>query len=144
MKRWIINRPDEVKSGEFADKCDLSRLTLDVLTSRGFQTFDQIVELFEDDELTDPSETSDMMRAAKTISEAIDNYELICVYGDYDCDGVTSTAVLFSYLDSIGANVMYYIPERSDGYGLNEGAVRELADKGVKLIVTVDNGIAAV
>ncbi len=144
MKRWIINRPDEVKSAEFADKCDLSRLTLDVLTSRGFQTFDQIVELFEDDELTDPSETSDMMRAAKTISEAIDNYELICVYGDYDCDGVTSTAVLFSYLDSIGANVMYYIPERSDGFGLNEGAVRELADKGVKLIVTVDNGIAAV
>ncbi len=47
MKRWIINRPDEVKSAEFADKCDLSRLTLDVLTSRGFQTFDQIVELFE-------------------------------------------------------------------------------------------------
>ena len=144
MKRWIINRPDEVKGAEFASKCDLSRLAIDVLTSRGINTFDELVDFFNNDELASPEEIKDMQLAAKIISDAIDRYDLICIYGDYDCDGVTSTAVLYTYLDSIGANVMYYIPERADGYGLNEYAVRSLAEQGVKLIVTVDNGIASV
>ncbi len=144
MKRWIINKPDEIKGAEFEARCDLSRLAIDVLTSRGVNTFDDLVSFFNDDELAPPDEIKDMKLAANVISEAVDSYDLICIYGDYDCDGVTSTAVLYSYLDSIGANVMYYIPERADGYGLNENAIRKLAEQGVKLIVTVDNGIASV
>ena len=71
--------------------------------------------------------------------------ELICVYGDYDADGVTSTALLYSYLEAVGARVMYYIPSReAEGYGMNNAAVDTLHQKGVKLIVTVDNGIAAI
>ncbi len=144
MKRWTINKPDAVKSAEFCAKCDLSPLAVDVMTSRGVKTFEQLVSFFNSDELYAPDEIKDIKLAASYITKAIDAYELICIYGDYDCDGVTSTAVLYSYLDSIGANVMYYIPERSDGYGLNEEAIRKLSDMGVKLIVTVDNGIAAV
>ncbi|MCH5304551.1 MAG: single-stranded-DNA-specific exonuclease RecJ, partial [Ruminococcus sp.] len=68
-----------------------------------------------------------------------------CVYGDYDADGVTSTALLYSYLETVGANVMYYIPSReNEGYGMNMKAVDFLNEKGVNLIVTVDNGISAI
>ena len=86
-----------------------------------------------------------MSKAAERINRAIDDYELICVFGDYDADGVTATALLYSYLETRGANAMCYIPDRlTEGYGLNNGAIEELADRGVKLIVTVDNGVSAV
>ena len=80
--------------------------------------------------------------ALGSFSGAVDQYDLICIYGDYDCDGVTSTTILYNYLESMGANVMYYIPEREAGYGMNMEAIEMLAEKGVKLIVTVDNGIS--
>ena len=86
-----------------------------------------------------------MDKAVRRIKTALERCELICVYGDYDADGVTSTSLLFSYLDTLGANAMYYIPSReSEGYGMNKKAIDFLNEKGVKLIVTVDNGIAAV
>ena len=77
-----------------------------------------------------------MREAADVINDAVENFESICIYGDYDCDGITSTVILFSYLECMGANVTYYIPERSEGYGLNADAVRELAKRGVNLIIT--------
>ena len=120
MKKWRINRPDPVKTAEFMNKCDLKSLTLDVMTSRGFTDFDSLADFFKGEELSD------------------------CIYGDYDCDGVTSTTILYNYLESMGANIMYYIPEREAGYGMNMEAIEMLAEKGVKLIVTVDNGISAV
>ena len=86
-----------------------------------------------------------MEKACVRVHEAIAQEELICVYGDYDADGVTSTALLYSYLEAVGARVMYYIPSReAEGYGMNNAAVDTLHQKGVKLIVTVDNGIAAI
>lgn len=144
MKKWKISKCDEAKAAEFAKKCDINRLALEVLTSRGFTDFQQVIDFFDVPDLSDPFLIKDMDKAAAAINEKIDNYELICIYGDYDCDGITATSILYNYLESMGANVMYYIPERSAGYGLNEQAVRELAEKGVALIVTVDNGISAV
>ena len=70
--------------------------------------------------------------------------EMIAVYGDYDVDGVTATVLLYSYLREKGGDVIYYIPEREcEGYGLNRQSIDYLHQQGVKLIVTVDNGISA-
>lgn len=143
MKKWKICTSDENKAAEFAKKCDINKLALEVLTSRGFTDFEQVVDFFSLPELSDPFLIKDMDKAAAAINEKVDSYELICIYGDYDCDGITATSILYNYLESMGANVMYYIPERSAGYGLNEQAVRELAQKGVSMIITVDNGISA-
>ncbi|MGN1114283.1 MAG: single-stranded-DNA-specific exonuclease RecJ [Oscillospiraceae bacterium] len=143
MKKWTVNKPNIKLAEEFSRKCNLSRLVLEILTSRGFEDFQSIVDFFNSDELSDPFVLEDMDKAVEAINKAINSYELICIYGDYDCDGVTSTAILYDYLLNIGANVMYYIPQREDGYGLNTNAVEKLAAQGVKLIVTVDNGISA-
>ena len=144
MKKWRINKPDEAKTAEFATKCDLNTLVLDVMTSRGYTDFDKLVDFFQSAELSDPFEIKDMDKAAEIINKAIENYDRICIYGDYDCDGVTATSILFTYLESMGADVCYYIPEREEGYGMNIEAVHKIAAQDVKLIVTVDNGISAI
>ena len=87
---------------------------------------------------------ADMDRAVTRIAGAIENSERICVYGDYDCDGVTATALLTTYLSSSGADVFYYIPDReSEGYGMNRAAVDILREMDTNLIITVDNGVSA-
>ena len=144
MKKWSILKPDEQKSAEIASRCDIDKLAVDVMVARGFDDMDSFAAFFTGDGLEDPFALKDMQQAADAVTEAVDNYELICVYGDYDCDGVTSTAILYDYLISIGANAMYYIPERADGYGINSNAVKYLHGQGVKLIITVDNGISAI
>ncbi|MBR1739538.1 MAG: single-stranded-DNA-specific exonuclease RecJ [Ruminococcus sp.] len=144
MKKWKIGRADSEKVREFSGRCDIDTLALEVLSARGMNDFDKIVGFFSETELEDPFVIKDMDKAAAAISSSVDAYELICIYGDYDCDGVTSTAILYNYLDSMGANVMYYIPEREDGYGMNIRAIESLAERGVRLIVTVDNGISAI
>lgn len=144
MKRWEIKKPDSQKVNEILKKSDLTSLCAEVLVSRGYDNMDMLVEFFNNDELSDPMMLKDMPQAVEVISRAIYNGELICVYGDYDCDGVTSTTILVKYLDFSGANVIYYIPHREEGYGINKGAVDKLKDRGVSLIITVDNGISAI
>lgn len=143
MKRWILNKFDQNVVSEILKKTDLTPVCAEVMVSRGMSNVDELSEFFNGGELTDPFEIKDMQKAVDAIQEAVDENDLICVYGDYDCDGITATVVLYNYLDCMGANVMYYIPEREAGYGLNKDAVQFLAQKGVKLIVTVDNGISA-
>lgn len=150
MKKWIIGKPDDSASAELAKQCGLSPLCSSVLVSRGINSTQKACDFFnfrKDNSLpalSDPFLTKDMKAAADAVLEAVDNGEYICVYGDYDCDGITATTILYSYLECLGANVRYYINMRSDGYGLCEKGIRELADDGVQLIVTVDNGISAV
>ncbi len=150
MKKWIIGKPDDSASAELAKQCGLSPLCSSVLVSRGINSVQKACDFFnfrKDNSLpalSDPFLTKDMKSAANAVLEAVDNGEYICVYGDYDCDGITATTILYSYLECLGANVRYYINMRSDGYGLCEKGIRELADDGVQLIVTVDNGISAV
>ena len=117
-----------------------------LLQIRGITTAQEIEDfLHNDTEIEPPWDIKDMEKACVRVHEAIAQEELICVYGDYDADGVTSTALLYSYLEAVGARVMYYIPSReAEGYGMNNAAVDTLHQKGVKLIITVDNGIAAI
>lgn len=143
MKRWIINRVDNEKVGEILKKTDLSSLCAEVVVARGQTDMESLSAFFNGIEISDPFEIKDMQEAVDTISKAVDENKLICVYGDYDCDGITATVVLYHYLDCMGANVMYYIPEREAGYGLNNEALKYLSSCGVSLIVTVDNGISA-
>lgn len=91
---------------------------------------------------TDPFQLTDMQAAVDRIRFAVQNNEPIAIYGDYDVDGVTATALLVEALKILGANVQGYIPNRFDeGYGLNKGALDELKGNGVKLVITVDCGI---
>ncbi len=144
MKKWTIGEPDEKLARELAGECDIGLLPLRVLTSRGCRSFEEVQDFFRPGELEDPFLTADMQEAVDTINESVDAGEVICIYGDYDCDGVTATYVLYSFLQSMGADVRYHINERSEGYGMTVDAVRKLHEEGVQLIITVDNGISAV
>ena len=79
------------------------------------------------------------------IHEAIENEEKICIYGDYDCDGILATTILVQAFAELGVHVGYHIPNRfDDGYGLNADRVKQMAQRGYSLIITVDNGVKAV
>ena len=96
------------------------------------------------DGLHDPFLLPDMERAVSRIRLAIERNESICVYGDYDADGICATAMLVKRLTSLCGRVSFYIPHRhSEGYGMNEQAVRTLKERGVSLLITVDNGVSA-
>ncbi|MEG0615679.1 MAG: single-stranded-DNA-specific exonuclease RecJ, partial [Oscillospiraceae bacterium] len=144
MKKWIIRKPNAENVKKIMQKSDLSHLAAEILVARGFESIERAADFFAGGELSDPFLIKDMPEAAEIINAAVEDGKSICVYGDYDCDGITATVMLFSYLEALGADVSYYIPERSEGYGMSENAVRKLAGDGVELIITVDNGISAV
>ena len=98
----------------------------------------------EAEPLPDPFALRDMDRAAARIRQAFERNERICIYGDYDTDGVCATAILFDALQRLTENVTYLLPERrGEGYGLHPSAIDRMKSDGVRLIVTVDNGISA-
>ena len=144
MKKWTVGVPDKKAVSALMLGCGVTSLTASALAAKGYSSPESVVESLNTDELSDPFLIKDMQEAADTINSAIENGERICIYGDYDCDGVMSTVILYSYLVEAGADVTYYIPERSEGYGLNMKAVDRISDDGVTLIVTVDNGISAI
>lgn len=144
MKKWTTGKPDKNIVSKLMINCGVSSLTAAVLAQKGYSSPDSVMENLNVSELSDPFLIKDMQAAADTINMAIDNGDRICVYGDYDCDGIMSTVILYTYLLETGADVTYYIPERSEGYGLNKNAIDKISDDGVNLIITVDNGIAAV
>ena len=118
-----------------------------VLSARGLDTPEKARAFLSCDpsSLSDPFLLKDMDAAAARIRAALDRGETIAVYGDYDVDGITATALLTDYLRSQGASVIPYIPDRlEEGYGLNTEAVSALRGQGVTLIITVDCGITAV
>lgn len=144
MKQWKIAKADENICSEILRKTNLSKTVAEILVSRGFTNLSELNEFFNGDELEDPYCVKDMDKAVEAVNRALQKGEKICIYGDYDCDGVTSTTILYSYLEMMGADVSYYIPERSEGYGLNKLAIDKIFHDGVSLIVTVDNGISAI
>lgn len=145
MKLWSVEKLDKTKAGEIQARYGLPAIVAMLLQIRNMTTKEEIENfLYNDSYIADPFEIKDMDRAVERITRALENCEPICVYGDYDADGVTSTALLYSYLQTVDANAMYYIPSReTEGYGMNKGAVDSLNERGIKLIITVDNGIAA-
>lgn len=146
MKQWSVAKLNKERAGFIADNYDLPPIIATLLDIRGIVTEKEIYDfLYNESDIDSPFEIKGMAQAVERIRYAAENGEKICVYGDYDADGVTSTALLFSYLDAIGANVIYYIPSReNEGYGLNISAIDYLVNEKVNLIVTVDNGISAV
>ena len=146
MKQWIISGADKEKVNMLVEKYGLPTLTAVLLSIRGITEQEDIEQFFsQETELSEPFLLKDMDKAVERIKKAVTAGEKICVYGDYDCDGITATSILYLYLESVFANVMYYIPDRNaEGYGMNMGAVKKLKEEGVQLIVTVDNGISAI
>ena len=143
MKKWNIKEQDASQAERLAKECGISTFAAKLLMNRGINSREAAEIFFGDGEITPPSDITDMEKAAEIISEAIQNGDRITVYGDYDCDGITATVILYGYLEAIGAEADWYIPDRDEGYGLNNAAVDKLAENGTKLIVTVDNGISA-
>lgn len=145
MKLWSVAPLDKNQASEIQKKYELPAIIAMLLQIRKITTDEQIKDfLFNTTEILSPLEIKDMDKACARIRTAVESNEPICVFGDYDADGVTSTALMYSYLDTIGANAMFYIPSReNEGYGMNKNAVDLLNEKGIKLIITVDNGVSA-
>ena len=144
-KKWIVNKCDKDLAANIAENCGVDPFVAYLLVARGF-TDEFLVESFlYDTDICDPFTLPDMEKACERIKSAIDACEKITIFGDYDADGVTSTALLYSYLSKVGANVDYYIPDRAgEGYGMNVSAIEMLKERGTKLVITVDNGISAI
>lgn len=144
-KKWVVSRCDRDAAATIAENCGVEPFAAFLLCSRGMTDEFEIERFLYDTDLIDPYTLPDMEKAAQRVNQALENGERITVFGDYDCDGVTSTALLYSYLCSRGANVDYYIPDRAaEGYGMNMGAIDLLKSRGTNIIITVDNGISAV
>ena len=144
-KKWIVNKCDKDLAANIAENCGVDPFVAYLLVARGF-TDEFLVESFlYDTDICDPFTLPDMEKACERIKSAIDACEKITIFGDYDADGVTSTALLYSYLSKVGASVDYYIPDRAgEGYGMNVSAIETLKERGTKLVITVDNGISAI
>lgn len=146
LRKWEVRPLDKERAAAFAQTYGVPFFLAMLMNIRGLDDAAHLREfLGEGEPLSDPFLLKDMDKAAARITRAVDNMEKIAVYGDYDADGVTSTAMLYSYLETRGADVIFYIPQREgEGYGMNMGAVEYLKEQGVSLIVTVDNGISSV
>lgn len=145
--KWALPSQDERLEQELAAQHGLSKLVAGVLVARGWTSSEHTTAFLHANEqqLHDPFDMKGMEAAVSRIRKAIDTGELIRVYGDYDADGVTSTALMSRLLTALGARFDTYIPHRSnEGYGLNLKAIDLAAEAGVTLLVTVDNGISAV
>ena len=144
-KKWRVSALDKELASDIAEEYDIDPFCSLLLVSRGITDDSEIFDFFSKEcRLSSPFEIKDMDKAVERIRRAIEQKEKILIYGDYDADGVTSTALLYLYLKSENADVSTYIPDRnSEGYGLNLDAVKEISENGVKLIITVDNGISA-
>lgn len=146
FKHWRIPALDKEGAAELAEECGLHPFLALMLTLRGIHTAEEASDFLLSSELVDdPFGFADMDLAVERIQLALERGEQIAVFGDYDADGVTSTALLYDYLSSREAKVFYYIPKREgEGYGLHRETIDKLKEAQASLIITVDNGIAAV
>ena len=145
-KRWVIKN-SKANIEELSRKSFISKVIAKILVNRNISTTEEIEKFLKVslDDTHDPFLMEDMDKGTDIISEDITAGNKIAIYGDYDVDGVASTTILYIALKKIGANVIYYIPDREkDGYGLNENSLYSLKEQGVKTILTCDNGIAAI
>lgn len=145
IREWKLNPASQGEAKAIEDKFESGKLAARVLAARGC-TLTDAESIFGDSKaMEDPFALKDMDKAADRIRSALESGETIAVFGDYDVDGVTATALMYTYLSSAGGSeVIVRLPERkTEGYGLSKTAVQELCSAGTSLIITVDNGIAA-
>ena len=145
-RKWVLREADKNRANDLSEKFNIDPFIAFLLVARGIDSdiaFSEFVS--ESVKLVSPFDFTDMEKAVQTVRSAIRNNEKICIFGDYDCDGVTSTAIMLSFLKKEGAEVFHYIPNREgEGYGLNFNAIDEIKSKNASLIITVDNGISAI
>lgn len=146
IKRWVFSPPNRPLQTEIASKLKISPLLAQVLVNRGIVDVASARSFLQPQiaALGDPSLLPDIEKASIRINEAVRAGENIVIYGDYDVDGLSATALMYRCLKLLGAQVSYYIPERlEEGYGLNADAIQKLSEGGADVILTVDCGINA-
>ena len=144
-EKWIaINRKQEFE--KLSKETNLHPLMVRLLANRDIKTGKEAALFLNGtiNDLHDGSLMKDMKKGVSIIKNAILDKKKIAIYGDYDCDGVCSTTILYKVLQALGANFKYHIPNREDeGYGMNSNRIRKLKEEGVEVILTCDNGISA-
>ncbi len=147
QKIWQYQNPDIDLSLTLAAKLGVSPLVARLLVNRGIKTVGEgktyLYPTYAD--LHSPFKMADMTKAVERIQQAKKNGEQICIYGDYDADGTTATALLVNAFRHIDFPVSYYIPDRfREGYGLNKDAIKKIHENGCNLLITVDCGITSI
>lgn len=146
-KRWVYkptSNEEDIK--QLSEDLNIDRLLANLLIQRGIKTYDQAKKFFRPslDELYDPFRMKDMNRAVERIEKALQNHQKILIYGDYDVDGTTSVALVYSFLRKHYSNIDYYIPDRyKEGYGISYNGINYAAENNVSLIIALDCGIKA-
>ena len=148
-KKWIYRCAGIKKEmlAAMSKELKISPVIITLLLNRGIKTYEDMKAYMTKSMRTvrNPMGLPGMEAAVERILSAVEKQEKIVIYGDYDVDGITSTALLYDFLKGTGANVSYYIPDRmEEGYGINIMAVNKLIKQGTKLLITVDCGITAV
>lgn len=143
-KKWELNEANDALINKISEEFNVSKLVANIIANKGITNSDEI-EVFLHPRRTDfhdPFMMPDMEKAVDRVVKAIETHEKVAIYGDYDVDGITSSTVLKRFLAERGLETDVYIPNRlHEGYGLNENAIREIADTKHTLIITVDCGI---
>ncbi len=145
-RKWVLAEPDHEVCAKLQKDLGIFPLTAKLLANRGLDSADKVQAFLKKEEipLHDPFLLKDMDKAAKRVKQAIEKKERVCIYGDYDVDGVTSTMMLYTYLTERGVKCQYFIPDRiSEGYGLSLPVIQKMVGQ-VELIITVDTGITAI
>jgi single-stranded-DNA-specific exonuclease len=147
-KIWNIKeRGDEEKIEHLSEVLNIDRFLANLLVQRGVETFDQAKAFFRPsyEHLNDPFLMKDMDVAIDRLDKAIENNEKVFVYGDYDVDGTTSVAIVYSFLSSYFKNIQFYIPNRyEEGYGISIKGIDYFAEEGCTLVIALDCGVKAV
>lgn len=145
--RVVSKEHDEEQLNLIIKKYNLSSVAAQVVMNRGLNSLEDI-DRYLNPKLTDLENTynyKDLDKGCKRVIEAVNNDEKIIVYGDYDVDGTTSASQVVLYLRALGANIDYYIPHReNEGYGISDIFIKEIAEKNLNLIITVDCGISEI
>jgi len=145
-RRWNIAVPDETQAQCLSANTSLPLLICKILLNRGIDTPEAVSRFMSSSlaEIHDSFLLKDMDRAVERLRRALLAREKICIYGDYDVDGVTSVVSLVGFLSALDGDCFYYIPNRiSEGYGLNVTGIKEAAGKGARVIITADCGITS-
>ena len=146
-RKWVVAKPAKGPVERISAKLDILPMTAGLLVNRGINSA-QDAEAFLSASLSDlpsPFLMKGMEEAVARLCRCVYEKEKIAVYGDYDVDGVTATSLLTGFLRALGCDVTYYIPDRfKEGYGVNSKALRDLKERQVNLVISVDCGITAV
>ena len=144
-EKWVVRNKKE-NFEKLSKDLKENPLALRILANRGISTSDEAKKFLRADvnDLHDGSLLKDMDKGVDIIKDAVTSNKKIIIYGDYDCDGVMSTVILYNTLKRLNANFSYHIPHREhEGYGMNSERIRKLKDEGYEVILTCDNGISA-